>query len=90
MASPSHGENRGSSPLGSANNFNDLSNKAIATVQFLSNFGHGSGATVGAGWRSTAALCQPSRGDGPFQGSSSFAGQTPTVLRLRSGQQGLV
>src|SRR6266566_917248 len=45
--SPSHGENRGSSPLGSARYFNPLANKATTTVQLLSSFKHQERARLG-------------------------------------------
>src|SRR5437763_2370361 len=44
---PSHGENRGSSPLGSARYFNLLVNKATTTVQLLSSFKHQGWARLG-------------------------------------------
>jgi hypothetical protein len=62
---PSHGENRGSSPLGSANDFNDLANKATTAVQFLSGFKHQGwarfGGYGGCGMALETALCQPSQ-----------------------------
>ena len=45
--SPSHGENRGSSPLGSAKYFNVLANKATATVHLPSSFKHQERARLG-------------------------------------------